>query len=578
MSTRTESVEHVEHVESSAGALPAPPGPPAPAPERGVDADLATARDYAGRILHRARTPLPPLGFRVDWDDQPLRHTVLRGVTRLPLAPPLAGPGAGGPADVPVAVAARRALADDGPPPVTLDQLGDLLACHGVLGRRLELNWNEDSARKLHLSQAVWARPTASGGGMYPMESYVVAHGDAHLPDGVLHHDSAHHSLDVLTRADRTAELAAATGVATTAYLVVSVRFWKNAFKYNSFCYHVVSQDVGCLLASWRLVLAGHGLTCHPVTWFDDAAVARVIDVDGQDEAPFLVVPLGRPVAARPAPAPGSAVRPGAVTRHDRVERSARVRRFPLVQQVHAACTRPDPGPVPDASPGLAVFPAPPPGPVVEAVPGPSGLGTRAALRARRSSFGLLSRTRPLPLAALASVLDVTRTLATAPVDTLAATAPRTRLWVLAAHVEGLERRAYCVDTATGALHGGPAVDLDALQRLYPLSNYSLGQLSAVVAVTVNLEEYLASYGARGYRTAGIEVGHACQAMYVAGAAHDVGVGAVLGVDTTAIDALAGVRGAERTLLCMMLGTERRPSASYDQTLHQARRTGGGPA
>ena len=60
-------------------------------------------------------------------------------------------------------------------------------------------------------------------------------------------------------------------------YLVATLRFWKNAFKYNSFSYHVVTQDVGALLASWRLVLAAAGLAVEPVLWFDEAPISTAL-------------------------------------------------------------------------------------------------------------------------------------------------------------------------------------------------------------------------------------------------------------------------------------------------------------
>lgn len=536
---------------------------------RDGDAAVQTARGYLERILHRTRSPLPPIGFKVDWDDQPLRHTIVPGVPRLPLEPPLVDRHDEAPASL--AVAVERTV-QGGLPQITFRTLSDLLGCQGIVGRRLELNWNEDSTRKLHLTEPVWARPTASGGGMYPAETYLVAQDDPHLPDGVFHYDSAHHSLERLARADRTADLRRATSVAATAYLVVAVRFWKNAFKYNSFCYHVVAQDVGCLLASWRLVLGAEGAACHPVGWFDDDVVARAIGVDGQREAPFLVVPVGRTPAVRGGEDLAVPVhdRPD---RHPTIERSRRVREFPLVQEVHAACSLTEPGPPPATNLSVGTFPPLPIAPVVALPPGPpGGLGVLSSLRERRSSFGLLARTRPVPLEALAEVLRLTSTVTAAPMDTLPEV-PRVRLWVLNGTVDGLAANAYRFEPATDSLVQGPAVDLDELQQLYPLSNYNIGQLGALVAITVNVDAYLSAYGARGYRTAGIDVGVACQAMYVAAASHGLGAGAVLGVDTTAIDALVQAPGQERTLLCMMLGTERAPSASFAQTLHE--RAGG---
>src|SRR5690606_37808146 len=153
----------------------------------------------------------------------------------------------------------------------SLEVLASMLGCNGLVGRRTEPNWNDDSHAKLRADQAVWARPTASGGGMYPTENYLVVGTAGPLPPAVYHYDTAHHSLDRLHVGDHCTALAAATGVRAGLYAVITLRFWKNAFKYNSFSYHVVTQDAGALLASWRLVLAASGTPVEPVLWFDES-------------------------------------------------------------------------------------------------------------------------------------------------------------------------------------------------------------------------------------------------------------------------------------------------------------------
>ena len=138
---------------------------------------------------------------------------------------------------------------------------------------------------------------------MYPAESYLVIGHSGPLPAGVYHYDTAHHSLDRLSIGDQCDAIAAATGVRADLYAVSALRFWKNTFKYHSFGYHVVTQDVGALLASWRLVLAAHRIPAEAVLWFDESAVGAVLEVDECDEAPFIVVPLGPAATGPPAPA-----------------------------------------------------------------------------------------------------------------------------------------------------------------------------------------------------------------------------------------------------------------------------------
>ncbi|RCG22833.1 SagB/ThcOx family dehydrogenase [Sphaerisporangium album] len=548
--------------------------------------------DYARRMFERQHVALPPLGFEVDWDDQPSRHKLYEDTVKVPLPEPFR---AMPPAGVGEAVRTARGPARAMEPP-GLGVLASMLGTYGVTGRRTEPNWNDDSRAKARSDRAVWARPTASGGGMYPAESYLVVGRSGPLPAGVYHYDTGHHSLDRLSARDRCDEIAAATGARAGLYAVATLRFWKNAFKYNSFAYHVVTQDLGALLASWRLVLAAHGTPVEPVLWFDEAAVGAVLEVDGHAEAPFAVVPLG-PVTETPRTAPVPEARIGGSAPRRVWERSRRVRAFELVSRVHAAALvgdRPRPGPevaragaLEDApvetpagspaesslsgtqlgaDPGAAVVPLPDP------LPGPADLDVGAGLLARRTSFGLFSARPPLDVRDLGWVLSSVAQVGRAGTDV--APAPRahawTGQWVLANSVAGLERRVHRYDAAEHRLVAGPALDVSGLQRLYALTNYSLQEAAAVIVVTGRLEALVAAYGARGYRMLSIEVGQAAQTAYLAATARGLGVGAVLGLDNIGIDALLGIEGTgERSMIFMLLGHER-PRHHYDHSLYRS--------
>lgn len=531
-------------------------------------ADGAVALDYARRMFHRQSDPLPPPGFRVDWDDQPFRHTFYRDAPKLPLPAPFSLPVSGG-----VLASVERARTAGASAQPTLQELSSALACYAVTGRRTSPDWNEDSTRKLHTGQATWSRPTASGGGMYPVETYLVAGAGAVLPCGVYHYDTAHHALDRLTARDRTAELAAACGTRAPLYLVATLRFWKNSFKYNSFSYHVVTQDTGALLGAWRMVLGAFGHAPRPVLWFDEAPVGAAVGVDGRTEAPFAMVPLGEGAdgaAPRPPSVPSRAPRP-------RVwERSRRVRSFEMVDQVHLAALVGDtPRPAPDAGDGCAPVPLPGGGsgvplpPVADpAEPG----GLERALRTRRSAFGVMASRPALDTAALGRVLAAAERIGRCPTDVAPAAdrRPWLRLRLLAHTVEGLEQRAYCYDGDSHRLLPGPAVDFSDLQRHYALTNYDLRQCAAVAVVCARLEPLVAAYGARGYRMLGIEVGQAAQSAYLAAAEADLAVGAVLGLDNPAIDDLLGLSDTdERSMLFLLLGRPRTPRTGYDHSLHR---------
>lgn len=540
--------------------------------------DAATALDYARRVFDRQRVPLPPLGFQVDWADQPSRHKLYTDTVKVPLPEPSFAPPHVT-TDAAVRAAGEPGAAATATVP-SLEVLAAVLGCYGLADRRTEPNWNDDSDAKLCSDRAAWARPTASGGGMYPAESYLVTGRSGPLPPGVYHYDTAHHSLDLLSAGDRRPEIAAATGTSAELYAVVTVRFWKNAFKYNTFSYHVVTQDVGALLASWRLVLAAYGTPVEPVLWFDERPVGEVLGVDGHDEAPFVVLPLGRaPAHETPAPETPAHEAPAARIDVDRPrpvwEASRRVRTFELVSRVHAAALVGDrPRPAPEAArSGTArpperspLVPLPPP------VPKNSDPGLDESLRWRRTSFGLFSGARPIAARDLAGVLSAVAGAGLTGTDV--APAPREHPWtglhVISIGVEGLERRAYAYDADRGGLVPGGPVDVTRLQRLYALANYSLPEVGAILVVTGRLDDLVAAYGARGYRMLNIEAGQAAQTAYLAATARGLGCGAVLGLDNPGIDELLGTAGTgENSLIFILLGHERPPGLRYDHALYK---------
>jgi SagB-type dehydrogenase family enzyme len=518
------------------------------------------AMDYARRMFERQRVPLPPLGFQVDWSDQPSRHKLYLDAPKLPLPVPFANlPSLG------VEAAAARAAGPVDALLPSLDVLASVLGCYGLIDRRTQLNWNEDSTAKLRPAAPVWARPTASGGGMYPAESYLVAGSQAPLRTGVYHYDTAHHSLDRLSSANRCEELAAATGVEAGLYLVATLKFWKNAFKYNSFSYHVVTQDVGALLASWRLVFAAAGHTVEPVLWFDEAPISAALAVDGRTEAPFVVIPLGpsQPIEAVVAPSTALPLRVW--------EKSDRVRDFELVERVHAAAlvgsqTRP-----PQATSVTLTPLEPTDGDVQLPTPDEAAKDLSTSLRTRRSSFGLFSARPHLSTADLGSVLATTAqmTRAGTDVEPIPRQDPWTRLWVLPNAVEGLEKRAYAYDPAGHQLIRAGEFDYGEVQRHYALTNYNISEVAAVLVITGRLEALVAAYGARGYRMLSVEVGQLAQTSYLAATSRGLGIGAVLGIDNLAVDEFLGIEQTdERSMLFLLLGHERVGRAGYDHGLH----------
>jgi SagB-type dehydrogenase family enzyme len=523
---------------------------------------VRTVHDYAETVFHRGRVPMEPLNFQPNWRDQPSKHKTYLGVPRLPLPRelPVLGP-------VSAALSGHAGAGSDWTP----ESVAALLRLsYGLLDRRLRIGWNQDIDTRIHYQDALWGRATASGGGMYPLETYWVTGGSGPLTPGVYHYSTAHHALERLLTGDVSGQVRAALGEdpGTDQFLLVSVRFWKNSYKYNSFCYHVVTQDAGALLGCWELVARGLGRPLHRALWFADEPLNALLGLRTLDESVLAVVPLpwaGGDRPARPAAAPaGVAERPF-------FERSAEILRFEQVERVHlATLLAGDPvRACPVAAAGSTVVPAPVSGGIHLPPPAPGDDELGGVLRRRRSSFGAFTAQPPLSLEELGTVLAGASSAQRYSADVKCADAPLTRLYVLVNRVGGLAPGAYAYEAGGHRLRTIEEREVGAfLQKAYYLTNYNLDQVAAVVAVAANLDSGLRLYGSRGYRVLNAEVGAVAQTAYVAACAAGVGCGAVLGFDNIAIEESLGLdRGDERTFLFLLLGHERTDPADFDYRL-----------
>lgn len=510
---------------------------------------------YTQRVFRRFREPMQPEGFAPDWDDQPSRHKFYDAAPLLPLPIPFQAAQASlGESLLRLAHAGR-----DPTSALTWEVMSTILGAYCVNGRRTQLTWGEDSPSRLAASHAVWGRGTASGGGMYPAEAYIVMGGGTPVLPGVYHHDTAYHGLARLSVGDVTEDIRDAIAdermPGANCYLIATARFWKSSFKYNNFAYHLITQDVGALLGSWRILLAAAGVGATTTLWFDEHRVDRILDLDTVDESAFAVLSFEWPTAGGFAgrepevAASGPSLSRVKRARLESWERSQTIRRFPEVETVHVA-----------ALVGPASRPRVPEQPQSLRIAAPTSLlmeaDLRECFRERRSSFGLFTSSPPMDRAVLGTVLWACAVAAQAPSDV---SLSRPRLWVLANAVAGLRPGAYRYDESSQQLLCLQELDIGALlQRLYALDNYNMTQVGAVLVISGFLDETRRRYGDRGYRMLNLEVGAVAQTAYLAAAATGIGCGAVGGIDNVAVDELLGIASSgENSLLFVLLGHER---------------------
>lgn len=190
-------------------------------------------------------------------------------------------------------IAARRSVRAYSGEPIGCEELGRLLLY--TYGRT-------DPRRNV--------RAVASGGGLYPLEVYAFALRVDGLPPGLYHYDAENHQLDTVYRGDRLEELKECIwfediDVAAAAVLfVVTAVFQRNTLKYQDRGYRMVLMEAGEVGHGMSLVAGALGLGLCLVGGFHDDALSRLLEVDGQNEAPLLPAVLGR---MKPQPDSGGA-------------------------------------------------------------------------------------------------------------------------------------------------------------------------------------------------------------------------------------------------------------------------------
>lgn len=522
---------------------------------------MSQVTSYLHDIVRRARVPMEPTDHVVDWLDQPRRHKVYPGRSRLDLT---TGdhPGGGTLEQVLQGPAAEQ--------PFTLDVLGRLLwNSYAVTGRRLAIHRNDDVPAQPQYTRSIWSRATAGGGGLYPLEIYWAAGPSAGVLPGVYNYSSAHHAmtrLSVGNVAARVADALPPLSDATDQFLLIAVKFWKNSFKYNSFCQHVVQTDVGTLLGSWRLWAGSHGRPVEPFFWFDEPALNEVLGLDGLAESVFAVVPLPWATAGSTGPHTGRAFT-GPV---DNVEweRSKAISSFSSVEDIQRevlAVTEP-PVPVDAAQAPRRRAPGAP----GVSLPQPSRLEVPVshALSNRRSSFGRFDAGTAMTLADLHSILRTGRLGARSldlqqhyPHDLLQQT-------VFVNHVAGLAPGIYDFDAEDLVLRPTYLGEVGGFcQRNYFLTNYNLEQAAVVHVARSPVSGVIDALGPRGYRLLNASLGAMSQHIYTAASALGLGCGAALGFDNVSYAEVMGTASLEGSaddewpLLIHMLGHEIAPGA-----------------
>ncbi|HVB25160.1 MAG TPA: SagB family peptide dehydrogenase [Ktedonobacteraceae bacterium] len=537
--------------------------------------EIQIGRNYAEAVFARAIRPFEPAGFATNWKDQPSRFKTYRSVERfpLPIDPPSHFASFG---DVVARMATPRANLRE----LTFDDVATmLLFTHGLLNRRIAVSWNRDDRVLSIYPQAVYGRGAASGGGLYPTEIYWVCGAGGSLLPGIYHYDSAHHALERLFEGDVTARIRAAVfnhpaAAETDQFLLLAPNFWKNSFKYNTFCYHVVTQDLGVLLYSLRMAAASFNSDFQFLSWFQDEELNRLLGFDTLVDSVFAVLPV--PAAQRRKPPGVSGTNPFPLTTplfaQASYQRSQKLLSFPLIEDTHLA-TLIDTEQRPEASEAFkATDDTFENSGKLIALPPPALDQLRSDVlqifQQRRSSFGAFSSHTPLTQQELATLLHSAATARNYVSDVKRTDGlPHfTSLMAVVINVAGIERGVYAYDERQHGLRCVQEGDFShSLQQHYFLKNYNMAEIGVMIAVVGNVDKMLAVYGNRGYRLLNAEVGMVAQSIYMAATAMSFGCGATLGFSNVGVNKILRLEGTERrSLLFLLTGHEREGSAHFD--------------
>ena len=186
--------------------------------------------------------------------------------------------------------------------PITLSQLSNILYysfgyIHG--------NWNEEF-ENAGLSPTAKRKSSPSGGGLHPVQAYVMVQNVEGLEKDIYFYNPDHH-LEKLTSSniDITNELSEilwgqyyCEGISFGIFL--TARLDLSAWKYqHSRAYRNVLLDVGHVSQTFQLCATSEGLNTWLTGVFNDSRIEEIIGVDGINETQlfFLAAGHGNPVA-----------------------------------------------------------------------------------------------------------------------------------------------------------------------------------------------------------------------------------------------------------------------------------------
>jgi SagB-type dehydrogenase family enzyme len=149
---------------------------------------------------------------------------------------------------------ARRSVRQHGEPPIARGQLGEFL-------------YRAAHVQKLAREAGVSFRPHPAGGAIHELEIYPLVNRCEGAAEGLYHYDALEHRLEAIQASRRYLEALLQMAAITAeldqppqVLLVITARFQRMQWKYQSMTYNVILKNVGALYQTMYLVATAMGL------------------------------------------------------------------------------------------------------------------------------------------------------------------------------------------------------------------------------------------------------------------------------------------------------------------------------
>lgn len=135
-----------------------------------------------------------------------------------------------------------------------------------------------------------------SGGALYPIETYILGNVAVGYPSGVFHYHPKAHALEFLWETPTSfamSNILRSPDIALAPQLIVFTSVWnRSGAKYGDHAYSHGLLEAGHMAENVLLVATALGMSTRPIAGYDDAALAKLLDLDERIEQSVYSIAL----------------------------------------------------------------------------------------------------------------------------------------------------------------------------------------------------------------------------------------------------------------------------------------------